>query len=180
MTAFVSLLLFTGISLQDPAERMLELATADQPLVSHAVIDAPVADVWKAFTTTEGIKSWMVAEGDFDLRIGGKMRTGYQPGTDLNGPSAIENTVLAFDPERMLTIRNTKAPEKFPFKDAIGKVWTVIYFEPVGESRTKVIIRMIGYQHGEEFAKMKAFFKRGNQQTLDGLVKYFEKEGGVQ
>jgi uncharacterized protein YndB with AHSA1/START domain len=159
----------------DSAKSMLNLATADQPLAHSAVIDAPVSAVWKAFTTTQGIKSWMVAEGEFDLRIGGKMKTGYAPGTDLNGPNAIENTVIAYDPERMLTIRNTKAPEKFPFKEAIEQVWTVIYFSPEGEDKTKVIIRMLGYRREDQFIQMRRFFMDGNQQTLDALAKHFKK-----
>lgn len=183
MNTLLSLSLFVIMNtphLQDPAKQaddMLNLATADQPLVSTQVINAPVADVWKAFTTTEGIKSWMVAEGDVDLRIGGKFRTGYQPGTDLNGPNAIENTILAFDPERMITIQNTKAPEKFPFKKAIAEVWTVIYFESLSAKQTRVTSRMLGYRQEDEFIKMRRFFMDGNKQTLEELKKHFEKGG---
>lgn len=161
---------------QDKADDMLNLATADQPLVHTAVVDAPVSQVWKAWTTTEGIKSWMVAEGDVDLKIGGKIRTGYAAGTDLDGPNAIENTIIAFDPGRMLAIRNTKAPEKFPFKNAISQVWTIVYIEPVGSDRTKVTVKMLGYRHEAEFVQMRRFFMAGNQQTLDGLVKHFAKD----
>lgn len=180
MNLITPLLWIALASSQDAATKaddMLNLATADQPLVHTALIDAPVKDVWKAFTTTEGIKSWMVAEGDVDLRIGGKFRTGYQPGTDLNGPNAIENTILAFDPERMVTIQNTKAPEKFPFKKAISEVWTVVYFEPVGDKQTRVTSRMLGYRQEEEFIKMRRFFMDGNKQTLEELAKHFSKKG---
>ena len=179
MNTLFALIALSTVPAQDPvierANTMLNLATADQPLVSSADIDAPVKEVWKAFTTTEGIRSWMVAEGDVDLRIGGKIRTGYQPGTDLNGPNAIENTIIAYDPEHMLTIRNTKAPEKFPFKNAISQVWTVIYFEPRGTDKTHVLCRMLGYRQESEFVQMRKFFMAGNQQTMDELAKHFSK-----
>lgn len=181
MNLSVTLLSIALCGLQDPAKKaddMLNLATADQPLVHTLIIDAPVKDVWKAFTTTEGIKSWMVAEGDVDLRLGGKIRTGYQPGTDLSGPNAIENTIIAFDPEHMLTIRNTKAPENFPFKKAIGEVWTVVYFEAVSETKTRVTSRMLGYRMEDEFIKMRRFFLDGNRQTLEELQKHFAKGEG--
>ena len=55
------------------SEAMLNLATATQPLVHFATVNAPVKDVWNAYTTTKGIKSWMVAEGTVDLRFAGKI-----------------------------------------------------------------------------------------------------------
>jgi uncharacterized protein YndB with AHSA1/START domain len=182
MYSLIALFALWPVAQQDPvadhAKTMLNLATSEQPIVNSAVVDAPVSDVWKAFTTTEGIKSWMVAEGDIDLRIGGKMRTAYAAGTDLGGPNAIENTIIAYDPERMLTIQNTKAPEIFPFKKAISQVWTVIYFEPVGKEKTKVTVRMLGYRAEDEFVQMRRFFMDGNQQTIDELVKHFGHKDG--
>jgi uncharacterized protein YndB with AHSA1/START domain len=159
----------------DAADRMLNLAAADQPLVHTAIVNAPVSEVWKAWTTKEGITSWMVASGEIDLRVGGKMRTSYTKGSDLTGPDVIENSILCLDPQRMLSIKIAKAPERFPFQRAMQNVWTVIYFEPVEEKRTKVTCRMIGFDHEEESVKMRLFFLQGNQQTLDALVKHFDK-----
>ncbi len=164
---------------KDPAERMLELATADQPLVTSAVVDAPARAVWRAWTEAAEIKKWMVAEAEFELKIGGKMKTAYAAGTDLNGPNAIENTVIAYDPERMLTIKVSRPPAAFPFKDAIAKCWTVIYFKPVSEEKTEVVVRMLGYDHTEDSQTMKGHFKAGNQYTLDKLVEHFAKKRGA-
>src|SRR5262249_49607997 len=163
-------------SAQDTAERMLNLATADQPLVHSAIVNGPVAEVWKAYTTKAGMTSWMVAEGEIDLKVGGKMRTSYTKGSDLTGSDVIENTIISFDPLRMISIKITKAPERFPFKRAMQRVWTVLYFEPVDENRTRVTCRMLGFDGEEESVRMRLFFNQGNQQTMDALVKYFERQ----
>lgn len=152
----------------------------DDPAVSHSVtIEAPVKDVWAAFTTSEGISGWMVARGTVDLRIGGKMRTSYEKDSKLepNGPDVIENTIVSYDPERMLSIRCTKTPERFPFKKTMEHVWTVIYFHTLGPSKTEVTSRMLGWDGSEESNQMRQFFEAGNKQTMDGLAKYFEKKG---
>jgi uncharacterized protein YndB with AHSA1/START domain len=146
------------------------------PLVHTAVVEAPVSEVWKAWTTSEGIKSWMVAEGEVDLRIGGALRTSYTKGSDPKGPNAIVNTILAFDPERMLTIKNTQSPATFPFKKAMADAWTVIYLEPVSPSQTKVTCRMLGYTQDPESVSMRKFFDRGNQMTMDALAARFAKK----
>ena len=93
------------------------------------MIEAPVDAVWAAFTTKEGQESWNVAHAEIDLKIGGKMRTHYDAAGRIGDPNTIENTILCFEPRRMLAIQVTNPPEKFPYKNAIKKMWTVLYFE---------------------------------------------------
>ena len=152
---------------QDPAEAMLTVATADQPLVTTVVVDASVKDVWKAFTTSDGIEAWMVARADIELWVGGKFKTSYKEGSDLTGPETIEHTILSFDPERMLSIKTIKVPEKFPWAEAMSHCWTVIYFERVSDKQTRVTERMNGYSGEAKSVEMKKFFKVGNQQTME-------------
>jgi len=146
---------------------------ATEPLVCSVVVKAPVAKVWEAYTTSKGIESWMVSTGTVDLKIGGKYRTSYQKKSPLTGDDVIENTILAFDPLHMVTIQNTRAPKKFPFTKALQELWTVIYFESVDSAHTKVTCRMNGFSTEPDSQKCKGFFRSGNQEELDWLVKKF-------
>ncbi len=137
------------------------------------VICAPVHEVWKAFTTTEGLQSWMAPLADIDLRVGGKMRVNYNAGGTLGDEKTIENTILSFEPERMLSIQATRPPAGFPFPTAIQDMWTVLRFEPVGADRTRLIITGMGFGESEESVKMREFFDKGNAHTLDQLRKKF-------
>ncbi|MEI8282216.1 MAG: SRPBCC domain-containing protein [Armatimonadota bacterium] len=159
----------------DNAERMLNTATATQPLVVSAIVDAPVKDIWKAYTTEAGIKSWMVAEGTIDLKVGGLMRTSYKKGSDLTGPDVIENKILSFDPEHMFAMQTVRTPQNFPYKKAIFDVWTVLYFESMGPKKTNVICRTLGFDGTQESTNLRLFFMRGNKIELDELVKHFKK-----
>jgi uncharacterized protein YndB with AHSA1/START domain len=155
------------------ASSLMQVATSLDPIVTEAVVDAPVSRVWEAFTTKAGMESWMVANGDIDPRIGGRMRTSYRKGADLDGDTAIHQTILSIDPERMLSYRTVKSPAGFPFAATIGQTWTVIYFEALDARRTKVTVKMLGYANDAESQKMRAFFDVGNKATLDALVKRF-------
>lgn len=143
------------------------------PLVHEAIVEASVADVWDAFTTKKGAESWMVAHAEIDLRIGGKMRTHYDRRGKLGDAKTIENTILSYDPQRMLSIRNTKAPEGFAHAEAFQKTWTVVYFEKMGPSRTKVTIVNLGYGSDEASQKVRAHFEWGNAYTLKKLQARF-------
>lgn len=141
--------------------------------VTEGLIEAPVDTVWMALTTKEGQESWNVAHAEIDLKIGGKMRTHYDATGRIGDPNTIENNILCFEPGRMLAIQVTNPPEKFPFKDAIKKMWTVIHFRSAGPSLTRLRIVGTGYSDDDESRKLRSFFERGNAYTLKKLQEKF-------
>lgn len=142
-------------------------------LVHDAVVDGSVEEVWAAWATSEGLEGWLAPHADIDLRIGGKMRTVYDPNGQLGDPATIENTILSYEPERMLSIQVSKAPEGFPFPDAIGRMWTVVYLEGESPETTRVRIVGMGFSSDEESVRMREFFDGGNAQTLRQLQRHF-------
>jgi uncharacterized protein YndB with AHSA1/START domain len=148
-------------------------AQGTEVVTTEAIVAAPIQDVWRAWTTREGMESWMVGKTDFELKVGAIWHTSYDKTSSLDDDTTIHQQLLAYDPGRMIAIRTVKPPKGFPFPNAIAKTWTVTYLEPVGESRTRVVARMFGFTPDDESQKMRVFFERGNQMTLDSLVKYF-------
>lgn len=142
-------------------------------VVTEGVIEAPVGAVWAAFTTNEGQESWNVAQAEIDLKVGGLMRTHYDPKGKIGDPHTIENTILCFEPNRLLAIQVKSPPANFPFKDAIQKMWTVIRFEDAGPSRSRVSIVGVGYGDDEDSRKLRNFFDKGNAYTLKKLQEKF-------
>ena len=151
----------------------IDSAQDEKPLVHEATINAPLDQVWTAYTTKAGLESWMAAHAEIDLKIGGKMKTRYDPKGSVDDAKAIENTILSYEPKRMLSFKVTKAPQGFPFPNAITKMWSVLYFEPQGDKATRVRGVSLGFGDDEESMKMREFFNRGNAITLDHLQKRF-------
>ena len=149
-------------------------APVTDPIVAEGIVNAPVGEVWKAWTTGEGASTWMVAHAEIDLRVGGIMRTHYSKNAKLGDPGTIENVIICYDPERMLSIKTVKTPERFPFKKAIQNMWTVIYLEPSSGGKTKVTCRGLGFTADPESQQMRKFFERGNQITIDALIAKFK------
>ena len=141
---------------------------------SEAVINASPAQTWQALTTKEGMESWMVAKAEVDFRIGGLLRTRYAADGVIGDDGTIDNLLLSYDPQRMYSMRIAKPPKGFPFSQAWKSVWSVVYFENAGPAGTKVSIHMLGYTDDEESQKMREFFQRGNQYTLDRLAAKFK------
>lgn len=151
-------------------------AHAERTLVTEGDIPAPVSDVWEAFTTAEGFMSWCVPKAEFDFRVGGEMRTAYNPASNLHDEHTIVNRVLAFEPERMLAMQNVQAPRGFANAEMFQDTWSVVYFDAVSPSETHVRIVGMGYGEGEAWDAIYKKFEAGNAYTLDQLRKKFAKE----
>jgi uncharacterized protein YndB with AHSA1/START domain len=150
-------------------------AYAERTLVHEAVVDAPVATVWDAWTTDEGFTSWAVKKAQIDLRIGGDMRTSYNPQSNLNDEHTIINRIISYEPQRMLSIRNVQAPAGFKNADLFQDTWTVIYFQPIAPQQTHIRIVGMGYGEGPAWDDIYNKFKAGNQFTLDKLREKFQQ-----
>ena len=148
-------------------------AQDDKRLIHEGIVNAPLDQVWAAFTTREGLESWMAAHAEIELKLGGTMKTQYDPKGTIDDAKAIENTILSYEPTRMLSFKVTKAPQGFPFPNGIRNMWTVVYFEVQGEKATRVRVVSMGFGNDDESKKMRQFFNRGNAFTLQLLQKRF-------
>lgn len=138
-------------------------------IVAEGIVESSVETVWEAWSTDRGLMSWLAPHASIDFRVGGAMRTNYDPAGSLGDSQTIENTILSFEPHRMLSLKVTKAPQNFSFPRAIHEMWTVMYFEPLAGSRTKVRVVSLGFSADDESQRMRAFFERGNLTTIEQL-----------
>ena len=151
---------------------------ASEPALSQTtqgVVKAPIAEVWKVFSTADGFKKLGSALCEVDFRIGGLIRTHYNPKGTLGDEGTIQNEILAFEPEHMLAFRIQKPPKGFPFAEETWKhVWSVITLTDVGDGRTHVRIAGVGYPATEDGTKMRKFFEDGNAYVLKYLQNQFD------
>ena len=145
--------------------------------VNEGILNAPVAEVWKVWTSGEGYKAVGVALADVDFRIGGLIRSRYSADGVLGDDGTIENRIIAYEPQRMIAIRIERPPRSFPFHEAWKHTWTVVTLSDAGNGRTHLRVASMGFGTDPESLAMKEFFVKGNQQTLDTLAKHFESGG---
>lgn len=139
-------------------------------------LNAPIEVAWNAFTTEAGMTAWTAPKAEFDFSIGGLFKTSYDPGADLDGPNAIHQRVLAYEPLRMLSLRTVKAPETFPHAHAITHTWGVTWFESLGPNRTRMTFTSMGWKDGAQWDAGWAFFEAGNAMLFDRMRAVLEGE----
>jgi uncharacterized protein YndB with AHSA1/START domain len=136
----------------------------EQALVIEITVPAPCAEVWKAFTTSEGLSTWLTPGAVVDLRPGGEW-TAHFPGGSTGG-----GTILSFIPEQELVI-SAIAPEKFPAVRA-ARTRAAFHFESRGDT-TIVRLTQTGWHDGPEWNAAYEYLASGNAQLLATLHRRF-------
>lgn len=151
------------------------LVTAQNPrtLCHEAVVDAAPCDVWALISTSEGWRSWAAPVAHVDLRVGGEIETSYNANAVIGAPGNIHNRIVAFEPNRTLSIQIAEAPPGFPHAVEARTLVTRIALSNVGDG-TRIEIAMSGFESGEAYDALHQFFDAGNAYTLNKLVERIE------
>lgn len=145
-------------------------ADGTRTLRQSIVVAAPIADVWQAFTTTEGYRAWAAPVAKVDFAFGGSFETSYAADAKVGDPGNIRNEVIAYAPGRMFAIRNRQAPPDVPFDvKAFQSLHTVVLFDDLGSGGTRVTIAQPGYRAEAAYERTWKFFAWGNAATLIAL-----------
>jgi uncharacterized protein YndB with AHSA1/START domain len=143
--------------------------------VNEGIVNAPVSEVWKVWTTSEGYRLVGVALADVDFRIGGLIRSRYSASGELGDAETIQNRILAYEPMRMIAMRIDKPPASFQFKEAWKNTWTVVTLAPLADGRTQIRAASMGFGSDPESLAMRRLFLRGDGETLKVLADHFAK-----
>ncbi len=146
-------------------------------LTETVVIEAPVAEVWDAYTTSEGYASWAAPVAEADLRAGGTIRASYDPERGLEGDHVITLHIVNYVPQRLLTLR-TDATENWPevLKKDAENLYNVILFDALEPGRTRVTSYGLGYTDSPELRRMMGFFEQQNRGLYERLIAHLEGE----
>jgi len=163
---FLAIALSATTALAQNPDHAVKSAMADQALVIEVTVPAPLSEVWKAFTTSEGLSTWLTPGAVVDLREGGEW-TAHFPGGSTGG-----GTILSFVPEKELVL-SALAPDKFPTVRAT-RTKARFSFEAQGGS-TVVRLTQTGWREGEAGVKAYEYLTVGNAQLLATLHHRFVK-----
>jgi len=157
--------------------KVIKQSEPEKALIFEVTIPAVRAAVWNAFSTSEGLSTWLTPGAVVDLRAGGEW-TAHFPGGKTGG-----GTILSFVPQQEITIASM-APEQFP---TVREQRTRAKFAFVAKGEETVVrLTQTEWKSGEEWDKAYEYLASGNAQLLETLRRRFvngpidwQKEWGI-
>lgn len=124
-------------------------AAAERMIEKQVVVDVPVATAFRSWTTSEGLQAFLAPEAVVEPKAGGAYAIHFNPYAPAGLKGADGMTVMAIQPERMVTF-TWNAPPAFP--EVRGqKTLVIVRTEPAGEGRTRVSLAHVGWGTGGQW-----------------------------
>jgi len=160
-------------------EPVVDAAAAERKLRKQVTVAAPLAEVWKAWTTTDGVKTFFGPEAKVEAVVGGPFEIYFGPGQPegLRGSEGCK--VHSVVPMKLLAF-TWNAPPTIPAIRNSG-VHTVVYIEleEAAPDQTRVTMTHVGWGAGEDWDKTYQYFDRAWDAVL-GNLRYRFAVGPVQ
>jgi uncharacterized protein YndB with AHSA1/START domain len=138
--------------------------TPERALRFEVTVAGSLDDVWSAFTTREGLASWLWRDVRVEARPGGEWLAIFPQSTG-------GGTILSLTPKRQIVI-SALAPDRFP---TVRETRTRATFEfsAVSHGATKVTLVQTGWKTGSEWDAAYDYLAGGNAELLNQLYQRF-------
>jgi uncharacterized protein YndB with AHSA1/START domain len=135
----------------------------------EGTVKAPVAEVWRVWTTSEGAEEFFAQKANIRLAIGGLYEIQFDPHDERSGTKGLE--ILSYVPEEMISFQ-WNAPPEYP-EVRNGGTWVVVEMRPEGPDRTHVSVTHLGWKEGPEWDAAFGHFTRGWGDLMKRLERRF-------
>lgn len=147
-------------------------AAAERAIDKEVVVPAPVGEVWAAWTTREGIRSFFAPDAEVDAKVGGAFHIHMDPLAPPGAKGADDTRFMALQPMRMLSFDWNAPPSLAQVRQQ--RTFVVVRLEPIDERQTRVRLHHTGWGDEGQWDQAYAYFDRAWGNVLANLRKRFE------
>jgi uncharacterized protein YndB with AHSA1/START domain len=141
----------------------------DRAVRVEGIVNAPVREVWRVFTTSEGAEEFFAQKANIALAIGGPYEIQFDPNDERSGTKGLK--ILSYAPEEMISFQWNAPPELPEVRN--GGTWVVVEMEPVDAGRTRVTVTHLGWKTGPQWDQAYVHFQSGWGDLMSRLEKRF-------
>ena len=142
------------------------------PIIETIVVKAPVAEVWKAWTTKQGIVSFFAPDANIESKVDGAYEVFMNPLAKPGEKGADGMRVLAMEENAMLSF-TWNAPPNMPAVRAQRTVVT-IRMAARGDSLTDVSLTHTGFGNSAAWQESRTYFEKAWPSVMKNLKKRFD------
>jgi uncharacterized protein YndB with AHSA1/START domain len=145
----------------------------ERAIRATVVIPASVGEVWTAWTTTEGIKTFFAPDAKIEARVDGAFEVYMNPFAEPGSKGSDGMRVLAIQEKKMITF-TWNAPPSLP-EIRKQRTYVTLRFKPLAERSTEVILLHGGWGEGEEWDRAFQYFEKAWTAVLANLEARFAR-----
>jgi len=144
---------------------------SDKEINLDITVKASLDDVWHAWTTTDGVKTFFSSEAKVELRPGGPFEIYFMTEAPFGSRGSEDCKILSYLPKKMLSFEWNAPPD---FGDLrFIKTQVILQFEQLEAESIKITLTHIGWGKSEEWDKLYNYFDKAWTYVLGNFQKRF-------
>ena len=171
-------ILFLALSITITEEDNMNNGVKDKRLVFELTLNAQPSEVYKAWTTKEGIESFLAPSCEVNLKMFGDYFIYFLPENPPGTRGAEDEKVISFEENRMFSF-TWGMPPIFPYFRKNQKTIVLIRLEQMEEGKTKMLFMQSGWGYGEEWRKSYDYFEQAWGNVVLPRLQYRFEDGPV-
>jgi len=112
----------TSPAAQAPADSRPIAQSTNRSVRVEGVVAAPVSEVWRVFTTSEGAREFFAQKANIDLELGGLYQIQFDATDERSGTKGLR--ILSYAPQEMISFQWNAPPDLPAVRD--GGTWVVV------------------------------------------------------
>lgn len=145
------------------------MAISAKQIVKRKVVKGRIDEIWKKWTTHEGLKTFFGRDNKVELKIGGAFEIYFL----LDNPEGLRGSegckVLSYLPSRMLSFSWNVPPKFKELRESGHKTWVVVMFDEIDENGTEISLTHLGWPEEAEWDPVFDYFVDAWDQVLSGI-----------
>lgn len=138
-------------------------------LRAEVSVSASPAEVWRAWSTSEGAQTFFAPKANIELAVGGLYEIFFNPADERLSTKGMK--VVGFTPERMISF-GWRAPADMANMPGDG-TWVIVELQPESGGTTHVTVRQVGWQSAADYDLAVKHYSRGWAEALQRLQRRF-------
>ena len=149
-------------------------ATPPTPVRKSVIVAGSTADVWTAWTTTGGIRTFFAPDGKVEARPGGPYEIWFFPEAPAGSRGCDSCTVISVEPPKRLAFSWSFPPSIPELRGTGAKARVTVELLPASvDGATLVLLVHDGFPEGEAGEKGRAYFEKAWDVVLARLQQRF-------
>jgi len=148
-------------------------AAAPAPIVKAVTVEAPRAEVFRVFTTRDGVKTFFAPDANVEAREDGPYEIWFLPEAPAGSRGCDGCRIVELVPDKTLAVTWSFPPSLPALRPAYALV--TLGFAPAEGGGTTVTLTHTGFRNGAAWDEGRAYFDKAWDVVLGRLKERFEK-----
>jgi uncharacterized protein YndB with AHSA1/START domain len=149
---------------------------ADRVLHKEVVVYASPQEMWRAWTTRDGLAEWWVKDGRVELEVLGPYELYLVPDAAEGSRGTEGCRVLSYLPHEMFSFEWNFPPGIPALRNAGAKTRVVLHFDDLHDGTVRVRLDQLGWQDSDDWEKGYAYFDKAWGWVIGQLQTHFAQK----